>query len=142
MREIFQNFALLRQALNVAARRGYKPLDLDVRQAGILRALHDAGPCSAVELCRATISDPAAINRALGALIRKGVVRQVRDAKDRRRSRLTLTSPAGTGLAREVVRIHEELAQKTFRPFSEPERRRFNRDLERLTIHLNGILER
>jgi DNA-binding MarR family transcriptional regulator len=139
MEEIFRNFLRFRQALSVAHKQSCRRLNLDPRQAGILRALDELGPSSAADLCRATISDPATVNRAVAEAVRMGLVRQVQNPKDRRCCRLTLTPGPGRSLARQVAREYALLAGKTFQAFSAAERRRFNQDLERLTAHLTDL---
>jgi DNA-binding MarR family transcriptional regulator len=139
MEEIFRNFLRFRQALSVAHRRSCARLNLDPRQAGILRALDELGPSSAVDLSRATLCDPATVNRVVARAVRMGLIRQVQNPKDRRCCRLTLTPGPGRSLARQVAREYALLAGNTFRVFSVAERRRFNRDLERLTAHLADI---
>ena len=69
MEEIFRNFLRFRQALSVAHKQSCRRLNLDPRQAGILRALDELGPSSAADLCRATISDPATVNRAVAEAV-------------------------------------------------------------------------
>jgi DNA-binding MarR family transcriptional regulator len=139
MDDFFRNFLRFRQALSIAHRQSCRRLNLDPRLAALLRALDDLGPSSAVDLSRATLSDPATVNRVVAGAVGMGLIRQVQNPKDRRCCRLTLTPGPGRSLARQVAREYALLARKTFQAFSAVERRRFNRDLGRLTAHLTDL---
>jgi DNA-binding MarR family transcriptional regulator len=141
MLELIENFVRLRRALSLAHVQQLKPLGLGSKQAIILRALAKDGPCSAVELARATVSDPAAINRTVAGLIKKGLLRQRRDADDGRRCRLSLTPGKGHRMAAKVLAQTRQLADRAAKPLSPAERQRFIHDLQRLTEHLNAELK-
>ena len=138
MLDVLENFVRLRRALSLAHGQRLKPLGLGSKEAVLLRTLAHSGPCSAIELSRATASDPAAVNRTLSGLLKKGLLRQERDPADARRSRLSLTPAKGRRLAAEVQALTEALAALAVQPLTPSERRRFNHDLQRLTEHLNA----
>ena len=140
MAEIFANFQRFRKALNTALKRGCRSLDLDLRQASVLKALADLGPSSAVDLCQATISDPATIYRTVSESVRQGWICQIQDPRDHRCCRLTLT-PAGSDLSARVIRLFDQIEKVAFQPFPPSQRLRFNRDLQRLTEHLNATVD-
>ena len=142
MLEMLENFSRLRRALSLAHVQQLKPLGLGAKQAVILRALAKDGPSSAIDLARATVSDPAAINRTVGGLIKKGLLRQERDAEDGRRCRLSLTPDLGRPMAAKVLALTRQLAAQMAQPLAGPEQARFSQDLQRLTEHLNAQLSR
>ncbi|HXC64433.1 MAG TPA: MarR family transcriptional regulator, partial [bacterium] len=122
-------FIQLRRALGQANAQALLPLGLGPAQASVLRTLEADGPQSAVALARATAHDPAAVNRALAGLLRKGMLRREQDRQDKRRSRLSLT-PAGRTLARRVARVHAELSQAMLAGLDPSERAPFIQALE------------
>ncbi len=137
MLELLQNFQRFRKALLAAFKEKCRQLDLDPRQAVLLKALDDLGPSSAVDLCRATLCDPATANRAVAAMVKRGWISRRKDPRDGRCSVLALKEGEGLRLARGVGRQYAQLAREAFRPFSGQERRRLNRDLTRLTQHMD-----
>jgi len=138
VKEFLENFVRLRRALSQAHALGLKPLGIGPLQAAILRALAQGGPCSAVELARATASDPAAINRAVGALIKKRLLRQRVDPRDARRCRLSLTPGSGRRMAARTLGLSEELARATVAVLSPAELGRLNRGLKALADHVTA----
>ncbi|HTB22560.1 MAG TPA: MarR family winged helix-turn-helix transcriptional regulator [bacterium] len=137
MPEIFRHFQGFRKALASAFKQSCRSINLDMRQAAVLKALADLGSSSAVDLCQATLLDPATVNRTVAQSVVRGWIKQVKDPEDRRCCRLSLTA-LGAEQARLVLRQYRLLERKTFRPFSVEERRRFSRDLERLTSYLKA----
>lgn len=139
MLEILAAFIKLRRSLSLAHVQCTKPLGLGSKQAHLLRVLHACGPCSAGSLARATVSDPAAIHRAVGVLVKKGLVLRTADSKDGRRCSLRL-SAAGETMALEVLKRTERLAQDAFSALDETRRALFLEDLRAVAAHVDARL--
>ncbi|MGH7441243.1 MAG: MarR family winged helix-turn-helix transcriptional regulator, partial [bacterium] len=102
MRELFRDVQRFRKAVNAAFKESCRSINLDPRQATVLKSLAEMGSPSAVDLCQATLYDPATVNRTVAESVKRGWVTQVKDTHDRRCCRLTLTAQ-GVELAREVM---------------------------------------
>ncbi len=68
------------------------PLDISHAQWIVVMLLGDGAASTAAELCKILIYDPGAMTRLLDRLEKKGVLRRVRTADDRRTARLELTA--------------------------------------------------
>lgn len=76
------------------------PLDLRVRHFSLLQGLADCGPIGQIDLVRYLRIDPATMAAALEHLEALGAVERERDANDRRRYVVALTSSGRDLLAR------------------------------------------
>ncbi len=138
MPEILRHFQAFRKAFASAFRSSCRSLNLDIHQAAVLKALAELGPSPAVDLSQATLLDPATVNRTVAEAVKRGWVRQVKDTRDRRCCRLTLTDE-GLGVARRVLRRIRRLERHALSPFSPEERSRLGRDLTLLTERLASV---
>lgn len=105
----------------------------------ILRELRLAGPVSQVELARATMTDPAALMRALDALERRGWVTRTSSEDDRRRKLVSLT-PDGRSAVGRLDAPYEELRALANGGLSEREREQFCELAARVVATLNAAV--
>ena len=120
----FQAFARLSNEIGVQPGR-FATLTLIGANPGI----------SQTALSRANGRDKSTLTPLVGDLVRRGLVRRVRDRKDRRTYRLTLT-PEGERLLAELTdcaRAHEDKLDRVIGP---RERARFLRSLRRIAGEL------
>jgi DNA-binding MarR family transcriptional regulator len=89
----------LRRSLSRAATFAFAETGVGPKQVQLLRELRQAGSVSQVELSRATVTEPAALMRALDALERRGWTRRESCEDDRRRKLVSLTPAGGRALA-------------------------------------------
>ncbi len=114
----------LRRSLSRAAATAFAETGVGGRQIVVLRELRSAGRASQAALSRATMTDPAAMMRALSALERRGWVLRASCADDRRCKLVSLT-PDGRRALAELDRPFEALRALANRALSGGERTRF-----------------
>ena len=114
----------LRRSLSRAATAAFSATGVGPKQVEILRELRRAGNLSQVELSRATVTEPAALMRALDALQRRGWTRREGCQDDRRRKLVSLT-PAGERALAELDGTYEALSSVANRAISPRERAQF-----------------
>ncbi len=81
--------------------RVLRPFGLSVTQFHALRHLHEAGSLSVNELSARLLCDKSNTSRLLAQMERRGLVSRIRDSRDRRALRLSLT-PQGAQLLEEA----------------------------------------
>ena len=89
--QILEDFGEIRRHINVIALRDLRPLGIGQKQAMILRRLAKNPNSSLADLSRATMSDPAAVTRAIDSLEKAEWVVKAEHPTDRRRWVLALT---------------------------------------------------
>jgi len=100
----------------------------------VLTSLAEQGAASQADLGRRLSIDRSDLHALLAEMERDGLVARVRDAADRRRNVVTLTSAGEAALARLDERV--DSAQKALlEPLSATERRKVIRLLERVVSH-------
>lgn len=139
MQKALRAFVKLKRALSLAHAHALHPLGLGPLQAGIIRTLDADGACSAAHLARAVASDPAAVNRALGPLLKKGLLKRVADPADRRSGRLSLSPGPGRAAAARVMAVRRGLERDLLGGLPKADWPRFARDLERVAEHLQTL---
>ena len=92
--QILEDFGEIRRYINIIALRDLRPLGLGQKQAMILRCLAKNPNSSLADLSRFTMSDPAAVTRAIDSLEKSEWIVKQEHPSDRRRWVLALT-PAG-----------------------------------------------
>lgn len=119
---ILETFGRFRRGLNLAWNNGLKDLGLGTKQGLFLRYLAKHESASQADLSRATLTDPAAVNRALDSLQTRGWVARHDDPGDRRRWIVRLT-PEGLKTAKKVDGVYRSLANEVFSSLKESERK-------------------
>ena len=94
----------MRRHLSLEFSQNLKPLKMGSKQAAILYQLVTNGDQSLTSLSRATLSDPAAITRAVQTMVKKGWVKKEEMATDQRQTLLRMTH-AGEKLANQMRSI-------------------------------------
>ena len=108
---ILEKFGKLRRKLNLLFTQALSPLGIGPKQAVLLRYLSTRGESSLADISRATVTDPAAVNRSVAVLIKKGMIQRREHATDQRRWQVSLTRK-GKGQAMEVEKIYAATAEK------------------------------
>jgi DNA-binding MarR family transcriptional regulator len=122
MIEALEKFGKLRRQLSQAFIGHLKPVGIAPRQAILLRYLSVHGARSLAELARMTVTDPATVTRTVTLLLKKGLLRRLHHATDRRRLEVSLTD-AGRKLAEQVDRVYARTAERIVNPLSAQERK-------------------
>lgn len=97
-------------------RRIHEHLDepgLTVSQFGVLEALFHLGSLSQRELCAKLLKSAGNVTMVIDNLVRRGLVRRDREARDRRTSMIDLT-PAGRRLISKVFPRHVDAVVREF----------------------------
>lgn len=128
---LLESFGRFRRGLNLTFSQALKEIGLGIKQGQFLRYLEKNGRASQADLSRATLTDPAAVNRALDSLEKKGWVTRADDPWDRRRWAVQLTGE-GRKTAKKVDLLYRRLAEKVFSVFSSAEKKNFHFLLHRL----------
>jgi DNA-binding MarR family transcriptional regulator len=139
MQNALRTYVQLKRALSHAHAHALRPLGLGPLQAAIIRTLDEEGPCSSARLARATVSDPAAVNRALAGLLAKGLLRRQPHPSDGRSSSLALSPRAGRALADKVAALRLGLERELLAGLPRGDRARFVKDLERIAAYLHAL---
>jgi DNA-binding MarR family transcriptional regulator len=140
MIQALEKFGKLRRTVNLFALHRFKGVSgTGVKQAVFLRHLLSQGPCSPAELSRATVTDPAAVHRAVKTLLARKMVERRPHPTDQRQWRILLT-PRGTRVAREIESAYAEVAAWFVSPLGPAEKDSLVRLLDRLlAVHAPGL---
>ena len=123
-----------RRAIVEAIDRELAPLDISHAQWIVVMLLGDGAAATAAELCKILVYDPGAMTRLLDRLEKKGVLRRVRAAGDRRTLRLELTAE-GRRLYPKIVEALVEVFNRLLRGFSKSEVRQLEDLLKRMVAN-------
>ena len=123
--------ARARRALLEALERELAPLGITAPQAIVIFQVATGEATHAAEFCRNMQYDPGAMTRLLDRMERKGLVRRVRAAHDRRRSRLVLT-PQGRRALPRIRSVAVEVFNRFLAGFRREEARQLIDFLKRL----------
>lgn len=104
---------------------------LGIPEWRVLAVLAQAPGLSAAEVAERTAMDKVAVSRAVAALLRAGRLERSADVRDRRRSRLRL-STAGAAVYREVVPVARRVEQDLLAALSVDDRAALERILSSL----------
>jgi DNA-binding MarR family transcriptional regulator len=107
------------------------PLDISHAQWIVVMLLGDGAASTAAELCKILIYDPGAMTRLLDRLEKKGVLRRVRTADDRRAVRLELTDD-GSKLYPRILEALVQVFNRLLRGFTKSEVRQLEQLLTRM----------
>jgi DNA-binding MarR family transcriptional regulator len=107
------------------------PLDISHAQWIVVMLLGDGAASTAAELCKILIYDPGAMTRLLDRLEKKGVLRRVRTADDRRAVRLELTDD-GSKLYPRILEALVQVFNRLLRGFTKGEVRQLEQLLTRM----------
>lgn len=107
------------------------PLGLTAAQFVILVMLADSDADSASGLCKSVSYDQGAMTRMIDRLERKGFVRRVRSADDRRRVNLELTAE-GRAVCPKLIARAASVNNRFLRGFSKTEARQLEALLKRM----------
>ena len=107
------------------------PLDISHAQWIVVMLLGDGAASTAAELCKILIYDPGAMTRLLDRLEKKGVLRRVRTADDRRAVRLELTAD-GSKLYPRILQALVQVFNRLLRGFTKSEVRQLEQLLARM----------
>jgi DNA-binding MarR family transcriptional regulator len=119
--------------------RELAPLELNTAQALVIVMLADERAGTAADLCRTLSHDAGAMTRIIDKLERLGLARRVREARDRRSTRLELTKQ-GRALHAQVTRVQVEVLNRMLRGFSRAEARTLEALLKRILGNASGEL--
>lgn len=122
--EMLDRFFKLRRAINIHAIKRLKGSGLSPKQAALLRCIATQGTVSLSELAGMTLSDPAAITRAVDSLVKRGLLEKKDSLTDRRALQLRL-SPSGRHIVSRMKGIQESIARDIFSVFSLDDRKHF-----------------
>lgn len=128
------HIARARRTIVEAIDRELAPLEISHAQWIVVMLLGDGVAATAAELCRLLIYDPGAMTRLLDRLEKKGVLRRVRAAGDRRTVRLELTA-AGKRLYPRILRALVEVFNRLLHGFSKSEVRQLEDLLKRMVAN-------
>jgi DNA-binding MarR family transcriptional regulator len=109
--------ARVRASLFAAVDREMAPLGVSAAQFVILLNVAQQRASCAADLAREQSTDTGSMTRMIDRLVRKGLLRRARDAKDRRVVRLELTE-AGRRLARRLPAVAVKVLNHHLRGFS------------------------
>lgn len=107
------------------------PLEISHAQWIVVMMLGDGAASTATELCKILIYDPGAMTRLLDRLEKKGVLRRVRTAGDRRAVRLELTAD-GSKLYPKILEALVQVFNRLLRGFTKSEVRQLEQLLTRM----------
>lgn len=126
-----------RKAMYEEFERELAPLGLTAAQALVLIVLAEDPDATAAAMCRSLSHDAGAMTRLVDKLEQMGVVRRVREARDRRSARLELTKE-GAALHGQVRRVQVAVLNKMLNGFTRSEARTLETLLERILRNANG----
>ena len=110
-----------------------EPLDITSAQYVILVRLSEENVGSASGLCRGASYDPGAMTRMIDRLEKKGLVRRVRRADDRRKVDLELTAE-GKAVRPKLIAAVVKVLNHRLRGFSKTEAEQFTNYLRRMLV--------
>ena len=111
--------------------RELEPLDITAAQFVILVRLSEENVHSASGLCRGVSYDPGAMTRMIDRLEKKGLVRRVRRADDRRKVDLELTAE-GKAVRPKLIEAVVKVLNHRLRGFTKVEAEQFSGFLRRM----------
>jgi DNA-binding MarR family transcriptional regulator len=117
----YEKFRAVRRQLNLVFTQNLKHLKIGPKQAIMLRHIDTTGKCSLADLSRATVTDPAAVNRAVAAMISRGLIDRHEHETDHRCWQVSL-SEKGKTMAREIEKIYARVADVLVSPLTTEER--------------------
>jgi len=110
------------------------PLEISHAQWVVVMLLGDGAASTAAELCKILIYDPGAMTRLLDRLEKKGVLRRVRAADDRRAVRLELTA-AGSELYPRILQALVQVFNRVLHGFTKSEVEQLEQLLKRMVAN-------
>ncbi len=126
-------FALQRSA-NTVANEAYRPLgahNLTVSQFGVLEALHKLGPMYQRDLAQQILKTTGNITTVIDNLEKRGLVKRIREMKDRRYFQVKLT-PEGAELIKKLYPAHTKRIGRIMNNLLKDELNEFKRLCEKL----------
>jgi len=114
------------------------PLDLNAGDYLVLVMLANDVADTASQVCSVIAHDPGAMTRKIDALEKRGLVRRVRSAEDRRAIKLELT-PEGRKVFPKMLAVAVGVANDFLRGFSKAEVRQFEDMLQRILDNAEGL---
>ena len=132
---LLENYISLRREVNLVLGQELRNFDFGQKQMVILYQL-TLGPASMRSLAVDTLSDPAAISRAVGSLEKGGFVSRLMCPDDQRKFIVTLT-PKGRTKAKEAEKIRAAVGDMLNATLSQRERDQFNQLLEKIIAGLH-----
>lgn len=129
--EFLDTYARLKRSLAALTAREYAQLELGSAQVRFLKQIARSPSISQAELARATETDPALTGRALQTLIKRGWVRRVRSATDKRAYVLQLGAGGKRIMAR-VEAVRSELAEQITASLDDRDRDDFQRIVDKI----------
>ncbi len=127
--------------MNAWSTQELKLLNIGPKQAGLLRFVSKNNGCSASDLSRFTLTDPAATGRALDALVKKKWVTRKEHPYDRRLWVLRITA-LGRRQLPVLDRISIKMEKKLDKYLSPQERDKLQELLEKLTANITESLSK
>jgi len=113
--------------------RELEPLDITAAQFIILVRLSEGEAGSASGLCQGVSYDPGAMTRMIDRLEKKGLVRRVRRADDRRKVDLELTAE-GRAVRPKLIAAVVKVLNHRLRGFTKAEAKQFTDFLRRIIV--------
>ena len=129
--EFLDTYARLKRSLAALTAREYAQLELGSAQVRFLKQIARSPSISQAELARATETDPALTGRALQTLIKRGWVRRVRSATDKRAYLLQLGA-GGKRIMSRVEAVRSELAEQITASLDDRDREDFRRIVDKI----------
>jgi len=129
--EFLDTYARLKRSLAALTAREYAQLELGSAQVRFLKQIARSPSISQAELARATETDPALTGRALQTLIKRGWVRRVRSATDKRAYLLQLGA-GGKRIMSRVEAVRSELAEQITASLDDRDRDDFQRIVDKI----------
>ncbi|MBS0335562.1 MAG: winged helix DNA-binding protein [Proteobacteria bacterium] len=126
----------LRSAVFAAVDREVAPWGVSSAQAAILIYIAHGRGNRAADIARDYSYDTGSMTRMIDRLVKKGLMRRVRDAADRRSVRLELTSK-GDKLAGRLPAVAARALNRLLRGFSRPELDQLKGYLDRMLANVD-----
>jgi len=114
------------------------PYGLSVTQWRVMAALGHHAPLTASEVGRRIVMDKVAVSRAVGGLMKRGLVERATDRSDRRRASLKLSTRGRTMHAR-IVPVALAYEEKLYQALDTAERQAFDALSDRLFAHAKAL---
>lgn len=121
----------VKMEMQEALDRELAPFDITSAQYVMLVKLSSDDIDSAAELCKGVSYDPGAMTRMIDRLERKGLVRRVRRASDRRKVILELTDE-GKSVYPKLVAVHVKVLNRFLRNFTKTQAEQLDALLRRM----------
>src|SRR5690242_10433142 len=127
----------VRVALIDAVDEALAPYDLKTQDYLVLVTLANEAADTASSVCSVLAHDPGAMTRKIDALEKRGLVRRVRSAEDRRAIKLELT-PEGRKLYPKALAVGVGLANDALQGFTKAEARQMEDFLKRMLVNIQS----